>query len=366
MEINPIIKEVTTDCNLRCKYCFFAKQKRRKERIDLTTLEMVIKNICRCNPANKEIMFYWHGGEPLLAGVEFYRQAVALQQNFKKAGQRIRNGLETNATLLNKRWAEFFKETGFEVGVSLDGPAKYHNYYRCYPDGRGSFKDVIRGIEILKEEDIKFSVIAVINKRSVSAPREIFDFFSSSRISNSVNLVPALGIKTGHGLSFECSVKPASYVDFLIKVFELWLISGNAKLSILPLESIIRAFMGFPQGDCRFAGECTKSVVIESNGDIFACNTYGYGDFFKFGNIKNGIASAINLKTSEKYRNYLEFLEKIRNQCTRCEWYKVCRGGCSGWYYLGKGKNIFCKDLKRLFIHIQKVLEDQKVIKIGA
>jgi len=362
MEINPIIKELTTDCNLRCKYCFFAKQERKRERVNAETLKTIVSKICECNPDNQEIIFYWHGGEPLLAGIDFYEQAVELQQRFKKSDQKIRNGLETNATLLNSEWADFFGKTGFEIGVSLDGPREYHDEYRCYPNGRGSFNDVMKGIRVLKDNEIKFSVIAVVNKRSVLAPEKIFRFFSSNEISDFVNLVPALGIETGHGLSFECSVEPASYIDFLIKVFDLWMKTDRSELRILPLESIVRAFLGFYQEDCRFTGECRKSIVIEYNGDIFACNTYGYGDFFKFGSIEDGMETILNPQKSPKYQNYLNFLKKIKTNCFKCKWYGICKGGCPGWYYLGGGKNILCQDFKRLFGYIQKNLERYQLV----
>jgi len=362
VEVNPIIKEVTTDCNLRCKYCFFAKQDRRRSRVSTTTLETIVRKICDCNPKSKEIMFYWHGGEPLLAGIDFYKQAIEFQRKFKKPGQKIRNGLETNATLLNNKWADFFTKTGFGVGVSLDGPKEYHDVYRQYPNGKGSFDEVIKGVEILQRNGIEFSVISVITKKSVLAPEEMFGFFCSKKISNFVNFVPSLGIETGHGLSFEYSIQPASYIDFLISVFDLWINGDRPELKILPLESIVRAFLGFAQEDCRFAGECLKSIVIEYNGDIFACNTYGYGDFFKFGNIEDGIDAIFDPQSSPKYKNYLDFLGKIKKDCLDCKWYKICHGGCPGWYYLGKGKNILCQDFKRLFAYIQKTLKEYKMI----
>ncbi len=364
MEINPIVKEVTTACNLRCKYCFFAEQDRRRDIIDEDLLEMIIKEVCGYNSDNSEIIFYWHGGEPTLAGIEFYEGVVTLQQKLKKKNQRIRNAIETNATLLDSDWAEFFRKASFEIGVSLDGPKRYHDSYRCYPDGTGSFDDVVRGIEFLKESGIEFSIIAVITSKSAVNPEEIFRFFESAGVSNLVNLVPALGIETGHGLSFKYSVSPRLYIDFLMKIFDLWLSSGNREIKILPLESIIRSFMGFPQRDCRFAGRCTRSVVIESNGDIYACNTYGYGDFFMFGNIrKKGLAKAIDPDSSKKYGSYLRFLKTMRDKCSTCEWYDICHGGCPGWYYLGQGKNILCKDFKRLFAYIQKVLREYEMIK---
>lgn len=363
MEVSPIIKEVAKDCNLRCGYCFFDKQSRERKRISEEVANLLIQEVCNCNSDGEEIVFYWHGGEPLLAGIDFYRKMVQLQAESKKPQQKVINCLETNATLLRKEWARFFKENEFKIGVSLDGPKEFHDRFRIYPDGRGSFDDVMRGVGALKEEGLDFSVICVVTQKSVASPTKIFEFFNSNKISTLINFPPALAIETGQGLSFGASVNVSSYVDFLIKLFDLWVEAGEEKLQILPIESITKAFLGIPHDDCRFAGECKKSIVVEYNGDIFACNTYGYGDFFKFGNIKDGLKNLLNQNLNRKHKEYLDFLRKIKSKCVSCGWYGICKGGCPGWYYAGKGRNILCKEIQHLFLHIQKRLASFGLIK---
>lgn len=353
--MNSIIKVVGTDCNLRCKYCFyFYRRRRERTKLDVAILETIVRAVCKSNSEDREIMFYWHGGEPLLAGIEFYQKAIEYQNSFRKLGQRIRNGITTNGTLIDKTWADFFREYGVEIAVSLDGPEQYHDQYRPYPDGKGSFQNVIRGINILKETGVKFHVISVITNKSAVAPKQVLEFFALSDLSDFVNFIPSLGIETGKGISFENSVSPRLYVDFLIEVFDLWLKECKPSLRILPLESVVRAFMSLPQEDCRFAGECERNLVIDYDGAVLACSSHGYMDSFRFGNIGQGFASILD---SPAYHKYKEYLSGIRARCFRCRWYQVCHGGCPRDHYLGGCRNLFCRDFQRLFAHVQNFLK---------
>lgn len=358
MEINPIIKEVTTDCNLRCKYCFYSKQDRRKELTSIKVLESIVREICKCNPENGEVMFYWHGGEPLLAGITFYKKALDVQRYFKKPGQKIRNGIVTNGTLVNNEWAVFFKKNSIGAVISLDGPQEYHDRYRTYPDGRGSFNQVMKGVEIFREEEVNFRILSVVTNQAAENPKVIFNFFMRHQLTE-INFIPSIGIETGHGISFEDSVRPSLYIDFLMNIFELWLKENNPDTRILPLESIVRAFLKLPQEDCRFTRECERNFVIDYNGDVLACSTHGYGDFFKFGNIKMGFTQMLN---SRIYQKYKEYLQRIKKRCSKCQWYQICHGGCPRDHYLGDEQNIFCQDFQRLFQYIQKTLRDYKLI----
>jgi uncharacterized protein len=351
MEINPIIKQVAMACNLNCRYCFYSNQNKKRQIMNDETLRTLIKEVCDYN--SDTARFYWHGGEPLLAGLEFYEKAVALQQRFKRSHQEIFNGLVTNATLIDRRWAIFFRENKFGIGVSLDGPKEFHNQYRVFPSGQGSFDRVKEGIKILKEEGVDFHVLCVITNPATEDPKKLFDFFVKEKITE-INLIPAIGIQNGDGISFKESVSPQRYVDLLIKIFNLWLEQDNPDLKILPLESIVRAFLGLLQEDCRFAGECEKSIVVDFNGDIFPCCTYGYKGFSKIGNISEGINIIIN---SERFQNYRNYLKTIQEKCSPCQWYRICRGGCPFHHYLGKGQNIFCKDFQRIFSYIEQTLE---------
>ncbi len=315
---------------------------------------MIVRKVCEYNPEGGEIMFYWHGGEPLLAGITFYKKALEFQKYFKKPRQEIRNGIVTNGTLVNNEWAVFFKENRIGVVISLDGPKEYHDQYRIYPDGRGSFNQVMRGIEIFREAGVKFRILSVVTNQTARNPKAIFNFFVGHQLTE-INFIPSIGIETGKCISFENSIRPSLYIGFLINIFDLWLKENDPDLRILPLESIINVFLKLPPEDCRFAGECERNLVIDYNGDILACSTHGYGDFFKFGNIKEGFTSILN---STIYQKYKEYLQRIEKRCSKCKWYQICHGGCPRDHYLGEEQNIFCQDFQRLFEYIQNSLKE--------
>jgi len=355
MEINPIVKQIAMACNLNCGYCFYSKQARKKRLMSDEILRTLIKEVCNYN--SDTARFYWHGGEPLLAGLAFYEKVIALQQRFKKPHQEVFNGLVTNATLINRKWAVFFRDNKFGIGVSLDGPKEIHNRYRVFPNGQGSFDRTMEGIKTLKKAGVDFHVLCVITNPSTKDPQKLFDFFAKEKITE-INLIPAIGIQADDGISFKESVSPQHYVDFLIQIFNLWLEQDNPDLKILPLESVVRAFLGLSQEDCRFAGECEKSIVIDFNGDVFSCCAYGYKKFPAIGNISEGIETIISPEAFGGLRNLLQAVQK---KCLSCRWYKICKGGCPFHHYLGKGQNIFCRDFQRLFSHIQQKLKEINV-----
>lgn len=360
MEIDPILKVVDKGCNLDCSYCFYNKQSREKKIMDLKILEKVVYEICNYNSGN--INFIWHGGEPLLAGIELYEKALEFQERFRKSNQKITNNIQTNGTLLDKEWASFFKKHRFNIGISLDGPKEIHDKHRRFSDGRGSFKKVIQGIEILKKTGVEFSIISVITKEKMGISRAIFNFLVSQQ-PTWINLGASLGILTGDGISLEYSIRPALYIDFLIEIFDLWLERKEYKIKILPIDTIICGFLGKPHRDYRLVGECKKNLfnrkcernlVIISNGDITTCGFHGYGDLFKFGNIEEGLEKVLS---SGAYQEYKEHLRRIKEKCAKCKWYRVCHNGCPRDYYLGGDHGIFCEDFPRLFQHIHESLK---------
>lgn len=179
----PIVKPVNGMCNLSCSYCYTyrLKQCAVENRMRLEILKAMIDFFCR---EQDDIEFIWHGGEPLLAGLDFYRKAVEFQGIWKQQGKKIANFLQTNATLITPEWIRFFVENNFFVGVSLDGPKEVHDQVRHYPNGKGSYDDVIRGINLLHQAVIFNGIICGISTVNHLFPKEIFNFFIENNIKN--------------------------------------------------------------------------------------------------------------------------------------------------------------------------------------
>lgn len=366
MEINPVLKVADKDCNLDCRYCFYNRQTREKKIMPLEVLERVIKEVCGYNPGDG--IFVWHGGEPLLAGVEFYKRAFELQEKYKKPTQKIFNSIQTNGTLINEEWGKIFKQYGVIVGISLDGPSDLHDKHRIFSNGVGSFKRVIQGIEFLRGAGIEFFVISVVTKEAIEIPEAVFDFLTSQQ-PMWINFVPSLAVSTGCSLSFEWSIQPSDYTDFLIRIFDLWLERKDYRIKILPIETIISGFLEREHRDLRLVGECKKrlatrscekNLVIIPSGEVRTCGFHGYGDVFKFGNIKDSLEKVLD---SQGYQKYKEHLRVIKERCSKCRWYRVCHNGCPRDFYIGGDEGLFCKEFPRLFQHIQKGLEKYPISK---
>ena len=366
MEINPVLKVANKGCNLDCRYCFYNKQTRGKKIMPLEVLEMVIKEVCEHNQG--DIIFIWNGGEPLLAGVEFYQQAFQLQERYKKPTQKIINSIQTNGTLINAEWGNIFKRYSVIVGVSLDGPKDLHDKHRQFPNGKGSFEEVMRGIEFLKSFGVDFAVISVVTQETMKIPEEVFDFLISQN-PIWVNFVPSLATLNGSALSFEQSIQSSEYIEFLIKIFGLWLKRGDYRIKILPMETIICGFLEKEHRDYRLVGECKKrldvrscerNLVVIPNGDVKTCAFHSYRDVFEFGNIKAGLATILN---SSRYQQYQEHLRAIKKRCSTCKWYRVCPNGCPRDFYIGGINGLFCKESPRLFRFIQESLDGYQIAK---
>lgn len=354
--LSPIIKVVSAGCNLRCGYCFFFGHQNKIELMDTETLELVIVQSIQASP--RRVRFQWHGGEPFLAGLEFYREAVALQEKHRLRNQKVLNSIQTNGTLINEEWVSFLQEACFGVGVSLDGPEEMHDLGRYDAGSQGTFGRVMRGVELLRQGGVKFGVIAVINDHNVRYPREMYEFFSSQRLSFSPNACVMRDPETGLPTGF--SVNPMDYAQFMIEICDLWLAEDNPSLRIRPLVNIIQGLIGVPQGLCEFRGTCEQFLTIDSNGDIYPCDRFLETEFC-LGNVNEVALTAV--PEAPAYRAYYARRSEVAQRCEGCEWLPVCAGGClRHWEGLteegGRAWNRFCGARKLLFQHVKKRLEE--------
>jgi len=361
MKVIPIIKVVSTDCNLRCRYCYYHEEDQSKNRImNLEILEELIKKTL--DNFSGRISFIWHGGEPLLAGINFYRKVLELQRIYRKDCHKIINGIQTNATLLTKKWVNFLKDNSFEIGVSCDGPEHHHDAYRRDRQNNGTFQKVLKGIKLLQSEGIRPHAIMMVTKGKLNFSKEIYDFFYESNLPFHPKPCFEFEIGTGsNGLS-DYSVTPEEYANFMMEIFNLWIKTDDPNFRIRNLNNILIGLLGGRPSLCEFNNQCQKFLTVDYNGDIGPCDSFPLREF-NFGNIlKDDWLSALE---SEDYRRYLECIELSREDCKNCKWSMVCKGGCLRYSYSKTEerwhKNAFCDSRKKLFTYISKKLEKMKL-----
>ena len=344
----PIVKPVDGLCNLSCSYCY-TRGLKYKYRMRPETLKATIDFFCR---DQDDIEFIWHGGEPLLAGIDFYRKAVELQIPWKQQGKRITNFIQTNGTLVTSEWAKFFAENNFFVGVSLDGPKKYHDQVRRYPNGEGSYDDVMRGINLLHQAGVFNGVICGVSAVNYKFPEEIFKFFIAENIKKlKFNAIRSIGYYKN---SSSLVISPAQYTDFMINIFDLWLKLDDPEVEIRDIESVVNLILGGNKRECIYMGQCDRFVTVYSDGSIYACDSFPKIEKLHFGNV---FEDPEIVRSNSHLQDFRILLAKRKEHCRKtCDWYFICKGGCAKYNYKGLDStepiSEVCKNLRRYFEYI--------------
>ena len=257
-EFQVFIKPVGPWCNLDCTYCYYLEKsellgKGRNSCMDEELLEIYIRQQIEAT-TEPVITFSWHGGEPLLAGIDFYRKAVALQKKWCPPGKRIINGIQTNGTLLNEAWCEFLAEEQFVVGISMDGPEELHNRFRKTKDGTGSFRKVLQGYDLLVMHGLEPEILCVVNAENVLYPLEVYRFLRHLGVSF-ITFIPLVERTTDTGVS-ERTVIPEAFGEFLCVVFDEWLSQDIGKVKVQIFEEALRTAFNQDHTLCIFKAEC--------------------------------------------------------------------------------------------------------------
>lgn len=346
LQLRPTILPNSSDCNLRCGYCYCHREENKRHSMSLEILEITLRKFINEYPGF--ISFCWHGGEPLLSGLDFFEKTCEIQKKYKAENQIIENRLQTNATLINQEWASFFKEHNFKVGVSIDGPKWLNDRQRLFESGHGSYSKTTKGINILRENGIPFSVLFTVTRENVKYPKEIYEFVVEEKFAT-VKFNPCFG-------NNKWSVNFTEYAYFMNDIFDLWVKEDREELSLGPTEDIMKGLLGGNPNVCHMRNTCYRHVKIDYNGDVIPCDTF-LGKNFKFGNTVNQeINEIVNTKN---YLSFFNAVKSIPNHCSKCKWYFVCGSGCSRHSFEGslrKNKNKMCESRKIMFKHIANFL----------
>ena len=370
---NIMIKPVGSLCNLKCSYCYYLDKAEiyggREPRMSEQMLEHFVKEYIQANDV-RDVFFNWHGGEPLMAGIDFYRKAVGFQQKYSE-GKKIHNTLQTNATLITPEWARFFRDNGFLIGVSLDGPKDVHDRYRGGKGGASVFDRVIRGIMELYRAGVQYNVMATVNKQSESKALEIYQFLKSAG-TRFIQFLPVVEhVKDGLIVSPETegsrlapwSVSAEGFGRFLCDIFDHWVRNDVGKVFVNQFDAALACWCGVQPGLCAMAETCGGNSVIEHNGDLYPCDHFVYEDY-KIGNVLD-----TDLRTLMNSSKQVSFGISKRNglpqKCIRCRWFFACHGECPKHRFnkTDKGEtglNALCEGYEMFFSHIAPYMEEMK------
>ena len=382
--INPLTfplyimaKPVGPLCNMDCEYCYYLEksilyQTRKSLKMTDELLERFVESYIHCQ-TTPFVQFTWHGGESLLRGIDFYRKALKLQQQYGR-GREIANCIQTNGLLLNDEWCRFFKDNNFLVGISIDGPEALHDCYRKDYGGRGTFARVMRGIELLHKHQVDFNTLSVLHDRNIRYPLDVYRFFKEigSRYMQFSPIVERLGSRDD-GLELltatdnpdDCeiapwSVDPVAYGKFYIEVFNEWVRQDVGKYFVQLFDATLACLHGTQPGVCIYAKTCGHALAIEHNGDVFACDHFVYPEYLR-GNILNQSLVEITLSKAQITFGQ-EKQNRLPQQCIHCHYLTLCNGECPKNRILKTvdgepGLNYLCKGLQRYFRYVMPFME---------
>ena len=353
--ISVLVKPAGPDCNLRCTYCFYRQKtgmfpETKQHRMKDSTLENLISQAME---AGRDLaMFSWQGGEPALMGLDFYKRVVELQGKYMASEQVVTNAFQTNATLLDRKWAEFFHEYNFLVGVSIDGPPGMHDHYRRDEKRVGSHARVMQSIRALLDAGVEVNTLTLVNERNVRDPDRVYDYLLETGVKY-FQFIPCVEPGPG-GQPAPYSAAADDYGNFLCRLFDRWM-DSPMDVSIRDFDELLNIFNGQPTNSCIFQERCGGYFLIEHNGDVFPC------DFFvlpkwKLGNLNETPLG--ELKSSPKLQEFGDQKTILAEECGSCPWLGFCYGGCLKHRgVLGLEKTYYCPSYRQLFEHAQSVLE---------
>lgn len=367
-DFQVFVKPAGAVCNLDCRYCYYLK----KENLypegesfrmpELLLEEYIIQHIEVS--AEPVIRFSWHGGEPTVLGLDYFRKIVELQHKYQPSNQRILNGMQTNGTLLDEEWCRFLAAEGFSVGLSLDGPQGIHDRYRLTKGGKLSFEQTRRGYELLRQHGVYTDILCVVNAHNVRYPNEVYRFFKKIEAPY-VSFLPLVEPRPGaEGGVTPLTVPAEAWGHFLCTIFDEWMNQDIGRIKVQIFEEAARTAFGQEHSLCIFRLVCGDIPVIEHNGDFFSCDHFVDKEH-RLGNIIE--TPLVEMLESLPQRTFGQAKwETLPRLCRECEVREMCNGGCPKNRLIQTqdgeaGLNYLCAGYKRFFTHCRPWVEEVAV-----
>lgn len=382
--LHTTIKPAGSACNLDCTYCYYLSKEgllgQKNGRISDDLLEQFIADYIGCQDV-EEITFTWHGGEPTLLGIDFFRRVVELQKIHTPPGRRVSNDLQTNGTLLDHDWCAFLAENGFLVGLSIDGPRDLHNAYRRTRKGSPSFDDVLAAAQRLRQHGVTFSTLTTVNRKNALHPLDVYRFLRDEVGTSYMQFIPCVEplqfrkTPPGHVLVMgsgrdaiplhpmlavtEWSVRPGGWGEFLARLFDEWHARDRGHVKVNLFESLLAQLQGLPALTCTSSPYCGKNVVLEQDGRVYACDHYVYPEF-EIGKVGERPLGEMVFSLRQLEFGLAKY-NTLPGECRSCRHLKLCWGECPRTRVLSTrsgegGLSWLCLGWKNFFDHALPIL----------
>jgi uncharacterized protein len=347
-------------CNMRCTYCYYvgtSDSDPKRGRMQEELLERYIAGRLAASPG-PETHFEWHGGEPTLLGLDYFKAIARIERRLCPARRTITNGIQTNGLLLNGAWAEFLRHEGFSVGLSLDGPAESHNAFRRTADGKPTHERVLRAFTTLMEHGVFTNVLCVLHEANAGLPDEVYGFFRKIGVTR-LQFLPLVTPASG-GAANPAAASPETVGDFFCRVFDLWIEADVGRLVIQTFDEALRPLYGIPHSLCIHRETCGDVAVLESDGGFYACDHFVDLDHL-IGNVKD--SDIATLAGDPRMKAFgLSKRDSLPRACRECDVLAFCNGGCPKDRIVpspdGDGRlDYLCRAWKKFFIHCRPELE---------
>ncbi|MDD2892746.1 MAG: anaerobic sulfatase maturase [Halothiobacillaceae bacterium] len=380
--IHVLAKPIGSVCDIKCDYCFYLEKRElyasgEQFKMSQEVLARYIEQYIEAQPTPL-VEFVWHGGEPTLLGIDFFRRVVELQRPYLGRKQ-IRNTLQTNALRLDDEWCAFFKVHEFFIGVSLDGPQEVHDIYRKDRQGLGTFERVMHGVRLLQKHGVEFNALACVGRETAYHPLEVYRFFKQAGIQY-IQFTPIIEREADADTQVikfwlarpalldrpepntritPWTVEPEAYGDFLIAIYEEWVRKDVGSVFVMNFEWALSAWLGEPSPVCIFSRQCGRAVAMEHDGSVFACDHYVYPEY-KIGHVLHDeLGAMVERSVASGFGPHKE--STLPKYCRECEVKAACWGGCPKHRFATTpdgepGLHYLCAGYKKFFLHIRKYL----------
>ena len=369
--IHVLSKPTGAICNLDCSYCFFLDKEDlypgSKFRMTDEVLETYIRQLIESHKT-REVTVAWQGGEPTLMGIDFFRKAIAYQEKYRKPGTIFENTLQTNGTLLDDEWCEFFKENNYLIGLSLDGPRELHDANRVDKKGGPTFDRVMRGLRLLQKHGVEYNILTTVNRVNAAHPLEVYRFLRDEVKTTWIQFIPVIERINEDGRTLyqqgttvsENSVLPEQFGNFLITIFDEWVRHDVGKIFVQTFEAAVRSWLNMPTGMCFFSPTCGSGVALEHNGDLYSCDHFVEHDYLLGNIVENSMAELVGSDRQFKFGQ--DKLNTLPKYCLDCEVRFACHGECPKHRFINTpdgepGLNYLCTGYKAFFTHIDEPLK---------